>query len=99
MEESLSKINAWASRGTLEQFYSQVQTLLDERRFNVELVGNSLMFYQRRKEGGILGLGAKPVRRPVMRVSNTVSGVQVQPQPLDPAFAEYLAGLLPTQRD
>lgn len=94
MEDSLSKINAWVSHGTLEQFRTEARARLDAQRFDIELVGDSLMFYQKRKEGGILGLGAKQVRKPVMRIASTENGLQVQPQPLDPEFVDYLAARL-----
>ncbi|NPV08733.1 MAG: hypothetical protein HPY83_12340 [Anaerolineae bacterium] len=94
MEDSLGKVNAWASRGTLEQFRTEARARLDAQRFDIELVGDSLMFYQKRKEGGILGLGAKWVRKPVLRISTTENGLQVQPQPLDPEFLDYLAARL-----
>jgi len=91
MEESVAKIASWASMGTLEQFRTEVEARVSKTDYSVEREGNTLLFYRTRKEGGFLGIGAKTVKEPVMKIVKEGPNVEIPDDPLDPEFVAYLA--------
>jgi len=94
MEEILERIATWASHGTLAQFGTEIDGYLKAGKYDSELQDDGLLIYRTRKEGGFLGVGAKTIKDPVMKLSKTEEGVVVLPEPLDKEFAQYLATCL-----
>jgi len=94
MEEALEKIATWASHGTLTQFQTEIEGYLKKEGYDSEVQGDELLIYKPRKVGGFLGIGAKTVKEPVMRISKAEGKVQILPEPLDEEFAQYLASCL-----
>jgi len=93
-EDRLEKITRWASRGTLAQFQVEIEAKLAGTEYSVKREGNILRVYRMRKVGGFLGIGAKTIKQPVMAITRGEAGAEIAPEPLDPAFVEYLSGLL-----
>ena len=94
MEEIVERIATWASHGTLAQFRIEIDGYLRSGKYDSDLQGDELLIYRRRKEGGFLGIGAKTVKDPVMKLSRTETGVVIHPESLDEEFAQYLATCL-----
>ena len=90
MEEILERIATWASHGTLAQFRTEIDGYIKSAKYDSELQDDELLIYRQRKEGGFLGIGAKTIKDPVMKLSRTETGVAVLPEPLDEEFAQYL---------
>jgi len=90
MEEILERIATWASHGTLAQFRTEIDGYIKSAKYDSELQDDELLIYRQRKEGGFLGIGAKTIKDPVMKLSRTDTGVAVLPEPLDEEFAQYL---------
>ena len=96
VDEALEYITSWANRGTMKQFYIEVSARLrSDDEHDVELDGNTLVFYNVREEGGILGIGAQTVREPALRLVQEGEMVTVSDDPMDPdcvmAVAEALS--------
>jgi len=94
MEELLERIATWVSHGTLAQFQTEIDGFLRRSKYRSELRGDELLIYSQRKEGGFLGIGAKTVKDPVMKLARTEAGVEIAREPLDEEFARYLASEL-----
>jgi len=90
MEEILERIATWASHGTLAQFRTEIDGYIKSAKYDSELQDDELLIYRQRKEGGFLGIGAKTIKDPVMKLSRTDTGVAVLREPLDEEFAQYL---------
>ena len=91
MEEHLNTILEWAARGTLDQFRIEAEARLGDSEYSVEKEDDGLLFYRNRREGGFLGIGGRTVQEPVMRLTETDAGMEIEPEPLDREFVEYLA--------
>jgi len=94
MQEILDRIARWASHGTLSQFQAEVGGYLRIKGYVSEVQGEELLIYRPRKEGGFLGIGAKTVKEPLMRISRSESTVRVLPEPLDEELVYYLNSCL-----
>jgi len=94
MEEILERIAIWASHGTLAQFRTEIDGYIKKEGYDSEVQGDELLFYRPRKAGGFLGIGAKTIKEPVMKISRTEGTVRVLPEPLDEEFAHYLNSCL-----
>ena len=94
MEEILERIAIWASHGTLAQFRTEIDGYLKRGGYDSELQDDELLFYRLRKKGGLLGIGAKTIKEPMMKISRAEGKVRVLPEPLDEEFAQYLNSCL-----
>ena len=94
MEEILERIAIWASHGTLAQFRTEIDGYLKRGGYDSELQDDELLFYRPRKGGGFLGLGAKTIKEPMMRISRAEGKVRILPEPLDEEFVQYLNSCL-----
>jgi len=94
MEEILERIAIWASHGTLAQFRTEIDGYLKRGGYDSELQDDELLFYRPRKKGGLLGIGAKTIKEPMMRISRAEGKVRILPEPLDEEFAQYLNSCL-----
>lgn len=94
MEEILERIAIWASHGTLAQFRTEIDGYLKRGGYDSELQDDELLFYRPRKKGGLLGIGAKTIKEPMMKISRAEGKVRVLPEPLDEEFAQYLNSCL-----
>ena len=71
MDEKTRKVLAWATHGTPKQFYTEVSAKTSSHGYLTELKGDTLTCYRIRKEGGFLGIGARKIKEPVLRVTRT----------------------------
>jgi hypothetical protein len=94
MEEKLTKITSWVGRGTLRQFRNEVRGNLADSEYTVEVEGDALRFYRTHKEGGLLGIGAKTIKEPVLEITREGKNVEISSEPRDAEFIQYLAGIL-----
>jgi len=94
MEEILERIAIWASHGTLAQFRTEIDGYIKKEGYDSELQDDGVLFYRPRKAGGFLGIWAKTIKEPVMKISRTEGTVRVLPEPLDEEFAHYLNSCL-----
>ena len=94
MEEELRRIKNWASHGTLRQFYTEVSAKVSGQGYEVELEGDTLTCYRIRKVGGFLGIGAKRVREPVLKVIRKEEEIIVPEDSADEEFVHFLASSL-----
>jgi len=94
MEEILERIAIWASHGTLAQFRTEIDGYLKRGGDDSELQDDELLFYRLRKKGGLLGIGAKTIKEPMMRISRAEGKVRILPEPLDEEFVQYLNSCL-----
>jgi hypothetical protein len=95
VDEALEYITSWANRGTMRQFHTEVSARLSaDHNHDVELDDETLVFYNVRKEGGILGIGGKTVREPVLKLVQDGEMIRAADDPLDPDFALELTRIL-----
>ncbi len=94
MENELSRIRNWASHGTIRQFFTEVSAKLSKKPYTAELKGDRVVFYQVSKMGGLLGLGVKTSRKPVLEVIWEGSQIKIPEESADAEFVKMLAGLL-----
>ena len=93
-EEQLQEIQAWANRGTLRQFYTEVSAVIPAEGYRLELQADELVCYRVRKEGGFLGIGARTVKEPVLRFIREDGQIVVADEPVDEEFVRLLASSL-----
>lgn len=94
-KDELQTITSWAGMGTPRQFYLEVASKVGGTDYEVELEDDVLTCYRVEKEGGILGIGGKTVREPVLELVFPDEGdVEVAEEPRDQEFIEFLAGVL-----
>jgi hypothetical protein len=95
MDDTLLKVQNWASHGTMRQFMAEIHAKVEGQGYEVGSEGNTLIVSRVQKEGGFLGIGGKTIREPVLRVDYDDEGLaQVDSDSADPEFIAYLAGLL-----
>ncbi|MBM3187910.1 MAG: hypothetical protein FJZ90_04215 [Chloroflexi bacterium] len=94
MEDTLRKLQIWASHGTIRQFYTEVSAKISPLGYEAEMTGDTVTCYRVRKEGGFLGIGARKVREPVFKVTRTDSEIVIDESSLDKEFVTLLAGML-----
>ena len=95
MDEKTRKILAWATHGTSRQFYTEVSAKVAGLGYLTEVESDTLTCYRVRKEGGFLGIGARKIREPVLRVVYHGEGQAEIPEDcVDPEFVDLLEGLL-----
>ena len=94
MEDALHKIQTWASHGTMRQFQAEIGAKVAQDGYEVAIKGTSLVCSRVHKEGGFLGIGAKKIREPVLRIEYVDGLANVASEPVDAEFVAYLSGLL-----
>ena len=94
MQDKLLKVQRWSGHGTIRQFQSELSARLSEDGYETAIEGEALVCYRIRKEGGFLGIGAKTIREPVLRVNYVDGLANLDEKSADPEFIEYLSGLL-----
>jgi hypothetical protein len=94
MEDELRKIRNWASHGTLRQFYAELSAKASQQGYITELEGNTVTCYQVRKEGGILGLGRRTIKEPVLKAVQEGTEVVIPTESANAEFVHLLVGLL-----
>ena len=94
MEEHLERISDWFVKGNLRQFETAVKQRLETDGYSVESDGGGLLFYRITERGGILSIGRKIIREPVLRIDEGNGVVKISTDPLDPEFVRYLAACL-----
>ena len=94
MEDTLHKIQVWASHGTLRQFHSEVAAKIAPHGYEAALKGTALTCYRVGKAGGFLGIGARKTRRPVLKLTRGSDGVTIDEDSVDEEFITLLAGML-----
>lgn len=91
MEEELQKLKRWSSHGTLRQFYAEVSNKAAAAGYRSELKDDTITFYRTHKEGGFLGIGARTVREPVLKIIRRDDTVEIPEDSIDEAFVHELA--------
>jgi hypothetical protein len=92
VQRAVGTLIDWARRGTMRQFYLEVQAqLADEKHVAAEMEDDTLVFYRITKQGGFLGIGGKTVREPLLEVSKRANEIVVSKEPRDEAFLLTLA--------
>lgn len=94
MEDTLHKIQVWASHGTLRQFLYEVSAKIAAHGYQAALEGDTLTCFKVRKEGGFLGIGARKVREPVFKLTRKGEEIEIDPNAIDEEFVTLLASLL-----
>jgi len=94
MEDALHKIRVWASHGTMKQFSSEVIAKLSKIGYLGELVDDTLTCYKFERKGGFLGIGARKVRKEVLRIIRKGTDVEIPAESADPEFVSLLSELL-----
>lgn len=94
MEDALHKIQNWASHGTMRQFLAEISAKVAEEGYEVAVDGAALVCSRVHKEGGFLGIGAKKISEPVLRIEYEDGLANIAPEPVDAEFVTYLSGLL-----
>ena len=94
MEDELQKIKNWSSHGTLRQFYTEVSAKAASMGYKAELTGNTITFYRTHKAGGFLGIGARTIKEPVLKIIRHDDTVEIPEDSVDPEFLKELAGSL-----
>jgi hypothetical protein len=93
--EALDRIVGWAKRGTLHQFYNEMNAKLAENEtYCVEMQDDVVVFSRVEHEGGFLGIGVRTVKEPVLEVRKEAGLVVIPDESLDAEFAIALAALL-----
>ena len=94
MEDALHKIQTWAGHGTVRQFLAEISGKIAGGGYEVAIDGEALVCSRVRKEGGFLGIGAKKISEPVLRIEYEDGLAKVASEPVDAEFVSYLSGLL-----
>lgn len=91
MEDSVRKIQVWASHGTLRQFFAELSAKLTNLDAQCELEGNTITCYRGTKTGGFLGIGARKVKTPLLKITREGDRIIIADEPLDREFVDRLA--------
>ena len=94
MQDDLFKIHVWASHGTMKQFSAEVIAKLSKIGYNADLDGDTLTCYKIEHQGGILGIGARKVKKTVLKIIRKGSDVEIPESEADPEFVAQLSALL-----
>jgi len=92
MEDSVRKIQVWASHGTLRQFYTELSAKLTNLDAQCELEGNTITCYRVTKSGGFLGIGARKVKTTLLKLTREGDQITVAEDSIDREFVDRLAG-------
>ena len=94
MEEILERISTYASHGTLSQFRTEIGGYLTSSGYDSEVQGDELLIYRPHKEGGFLGIGAKTIKEPLLRIRKIAGSVSIPQEPRDEELLQYLNTIL-----
>ena len=94
MEELRERIATWASHGTLAQFRMELDGYLKGEGYDSEVQGEELVIFKRRKEGGFLGIGAKTIKEPRLRISRAGGAARILPEPFDEELVRFIGSCL-----
>ncbi|MHB0857732.1 MAG: hypothetical protein ACYC5M_09195 [Anaerolineae bacterium] len=90
MDDKLRKIGVWASHGTMNQFFTEISSKTAQLGYQAELKENTLTCYRLVKSGGLMGIGGKKVKQPVLTIIHHGNGVTVPPESVDEQFIDQL---------
>ncbi len=91
MDESVRKIQVWASHGTLRQFFAELSAKLLNMGVQCKLEGSTITCYRVEKQGGFLGIGAKKTEIPLLKITKDGDQISIDEDTLDLEFVERLA--------
>ncbi|MCD6302535.1 MAG: hypothetical protein J7M15_03300 [Anaerolineae bacterium] len=91
MDDPVRRIQVWASHGTLRQFFTELNAKLVNLDAQCELEGNTITCYRVTKSGGFLGIGARKVKTPLLKLTKEGDQISVAEDPLDREFVSQLA--------
>jgi hypothetical protein len=94
MEEILERIATYVSHGSLPQFRTEIGGYLTSRGYDSEIQAEELLIYRPHKEGGFLGIGAKTIKEPLLRISTAGGSVTIPEDPRDEELVQYLNSVL-----
>jgi hypothetical protein len=92
--EALHKIQMWAKHGTPRQFLTEIEAKITPHGYSAALEGNHIVCYKLEKKGGFIGIGARQVRRPVLRIIYDQDRVLIPEESALPEFVSLLSSLL-----
>jgi hypothetical protein len=94
MEDKLHQITVWASHGTPHQFFNELQAALSTHNIAVEQEGDTITCVRVRKKGGFLGIGAKIVTEPVLKLIFKDDQLEIPAESADPEVIDLLVEVL-----
>jgi hypothetical protein len=94
MQDELYKIHIWASHGTMKQFSAEVIAKCSKIGYEAELEGNTLTCYKVEHKGGVMGIGARKIKKTVLKIIRTGNAVEIPESEADPEFVAKLSELL-----
>jgi len=94
MEDELRTIRNWASHGTLKQFYAEIMGRATKEGYEVVLEENSVTCYKVHKEGGVLGIGRRVIREPVLKAVQEGAEIRIPAETADAEFVHFLTRTL-----
>jgi hypothetical protein len=90
--KGLDRIVDWVKRGTLHQFYNEMNArLAEDETYCVDLEDDAVVFSRIRHAGGFLGIGVRTVKEPVLEIHKKDGVVAVRDEPQDTDFVLMLA--------
>ncbi len=94
MDEHLQRLRRWIRNSTLRQFYTELDARLPKGAYALELEGDTLTVFRLEKSRGLLGIGARSIRRPCLAVVRHNDAIEISPESADPAFVALLAEMM-----
>ena len=94
MEQDLLKLRRWMSHGTARQFYTEIAYKITDHGYEAEIQGDTVTCYRVKKQGGLLGIGARKVKTPVLVVTQYEHEVAIDEEHADAEFVALLTQLL-----
>jgi len=82
------------SHGSPRQFYSEIAYKIEPRGYEAEIDGETVTCYRVKKQGGLLGIGARRVRTPVLVLTKKGASIEIDEEHADPEFVALLGELL-----
>ncbi|MHB1295277.1 MAG: hypothetical protein ACYC4R_09825 [Anaerolineae bacterium] len=90
MEDKVRTICRWACHGTMNQFFTEISSKTSQLGYQSELSGNTLTCYKMVKSGGVIGIGTKKIKQPVLTIIHNGDGITVPPESVDEQFLDQL---------
>jgi hypothetical protein len=90
MDDQLQRLRRWASRGTMPRLYTELALRLAGEGYELELQGEELTIYGRRKPAGWRGWFSRSSRRALLRLVRYDGTVAIPEESADPAFVALL---------
>lgn len=92
--DALHKIQVWAKHGTPRQFVTEIEAKIAPHGYTAAIEGNHVVCYKLAKKGGFIGIGARQIRQPVLRIIYDQDRVLVPEDSAAPEFVSLLSSLL-----